>query len=297
MRDSRVRLVIACALAMGAAHAADWCKGCVAIVESVSGRATVREHGAKGGTPAARLELLAAGCTIEVGADAQSKVTVFLANGKHYQLDAGARATVTANALTGTKGSVQPLAPLPAIPPIAGPHPPTMGVTRFRGATLRDLYPRDDMAVLPGPVMLTFRPPPDASGYQVHVEDEQKNTVFDLPTKSSDILIPDGILKPGRWYKWHIVATRPAGEIERAEAIFMVLSEENLARRTAFAKAAQESSGQAAALCLLADIDYRTGLLREARDEFKAALKLQPEEASIRRALESVQAALSGAPQ
>jgi hypothetical protein len=153
--------------------------------------------------------------------------------------------------------------------------------------------------VLPASVKLSFRPVAGASGYQVEVEElegEQPNPVFNLHTRTAGVVIPDGILKPHKGYLWRIVALLPEGEIERAEATFVTISDDDMACRAAFAKAMEGSADQASAMALLADLDFRLDLLREARDEFEAALKMKPDPA-IRHALDLVQSALNGEPE
>jgi hypothetical protein len=50
----------------------------------------------------------------------------------------------------------------------------------------------------------------------------------------------------------------------------------------------------AAALALLAEVDFESGLVREAIDGLQAALRLAPQDAAIKRDLDRVQAALAG---
>jgi len=49
-------------------------------------------------------------------------------------------------------------------------------------------------------------------------------------------------------------------------------------------------------LALLADVDFRLGLLREAQDEFLAALRLKPDEMAIQHALGLVQSVFASEP-
>jgi hypothetical protein len=54
------------------------------------------------------------------------------------------------------------------------------------------------------------------------------------------------------------------------------------------------TGSDAATLALLAGIDLRLGLVAEACDEFSAALKQNPEDVTLQRALDSARARLSG---
>jgi hypothetical protein len=243
------------------------------------------------------LDWLTAGSTIEVGL--KSSATVILLNGHRYELGPGAKATVTAESLAGKKGPVQqlepPLPPIPKAVPIAGNFP-IIGTVVIRGSNIRGLYPRNRVAVLPASAKLSFQGVADASSYQVELVGEDENVLLDLRTESTDIVIPDGTVQVGKHYAWSVEALGPAGAIARNSAEFVTISGEDLERRAEFAKTTEGGADKALALALLADVDFRLGLLREARDGFLAALRLKPDETAIQHALDLVQSALASEP-
>jgi hypothetical protein len=292
--SSRVRLLLVLPMALAPAHAVEWRQAGVAVIESLSGEASVRAHSTKNRIAAVCLEWLPAESTIEVGA--KSSAILILLNGSRYELGPGAKATVSAESLGATKGPVRRLDPLPPMPraaPIVGNPTQIAGAARIRGSNLRGLYPRDGMAVLPASAKLSFQAVPGASSYHVEVDDEEGSVLLDGRTESTELAVLDGTLKAGRRYSWRVEAFSAAGVIARGAAAFVTISEEDLERRAVFAKAA-EAGDQAFRTALLADVDFRLGLLREARDGFVAALRLKPNEVAIQHALELVQSALAG---
>lgn len=245
--------------------------------------------GARSRTAVVPWEWLPAGSTIELAA--KSSATLILLNGHRFELGPGARAEVTAESLARTRGPVQQLEPLPPMPkpaPIAGSAPQIAGASRIRGTEIRGLYPHDGTALLPGPAKLSFLPVAGASGYRVELVDEQGSVLLNLRSKATEVDVPEGMLRAGKRYGWLVEALGPEGAIAREWTGFVTVSEEDRARRAALASATEADS-----LALLAAVDFRLGLLREAQEEFLAALKLKPHDTAIQHALELVQTALS----
>jgi hypothetical protein len=277
------------------AHAADCCKNSVAVVESLQGQVSARKPGTELRAVALSLEWLPAGVTLEVGA--KSSATLILLNGHRYQLGAGARATITADALTDARGPVRELPPLPPIPtaaPIADASATTSGAVRLRGPNdVRSLYPREGAAALPGsPLNLSFSAVPQAATYQVVLQDEDGNQLASWQTATSQVSVAEGILKAGSRYSWRVRAVGRSGVIGEGIASFVTISEQGLQRRADFAKALRASTEDSLALALLADLDLRLGLLREAQQRFQAALRLKPGDPGIQRARDLVETAL-----
>jgi hypothetical protein len=136
--------------------------------------------------------------------------------------------------------------------------------------------------------LLRFAPVPDASRYQVTVEDESAASVFQVETQSPTVHVLPGILKPGAKYYWHVRTLDRMGQVARGTAEFVTLTAET-ARARAAVKAALEVAGDAASLALLAELDRRLGLLVEACDEFRAALAKAPGDAALQQALERLE--------
>ena len=286
--SSRLRLIFALTIAGANAHAAECCQNSVAVVQSLSGSASMQAPGTRNRTAVFPWEWLPAGCTIELGA--KSNAVVILLNGHRFELGPGAKAEVSAESLAHTRGPVQQLEPLPPMPksaPIAGSAPQIAGASRIRGSEVRGLYPRDGAALLPMSAKLSFLPVAGASGYRVELVDEQDNILLNQRVKATETEVPEGLLQAGKRYVWLVEALGPEGAIARDWTGFVTVSEEDRARRAGLAKAAD--------LALLADVDFRLGLLREAQEEFLAALNLKPHDTSIQHALELVQTALGDA--
>lgn len=293
---SRVRLIFTLTMAGVSAHAADCCQNSVAVVQSLSGAASLQAPGSRNRTALFRWQWLPAGSTIEVGA--KSNAIVILLNGHRFELGPGAKAEVGAESLARTRGPVQQLQPLPPIPkasPIAGRPPQIAGASRIRGGEVRGLYPRDGAALLPASAKLSFLPVAGASGYRVELVDEPGNVLLNRRTKATETEVPDGMLQAGKRYAWLVEALGPEGAIAREWTAFVTISEEDRERRASLATAAEVASDKAPALALLADVDFRLGLLREAQEEFLAALNLKPHDTTIQHALELVQTALGDA--
>ncbi len=159
------------------------------------------------------------------------------------------------------------------------------------------MYPRDGMAALPGAAKLSFESVAQASSYRVQLVGDE-GTVLKLRTTSNEIAIPNGTLKAGRHYSWLVEANGPEGQlIGRGSATFVTISEEDQERRAALSKAVQVAADQAAGLSLIADVDFRLGLLEEAREGFTAALRLKPDGMAISRQLGLVEDELAGKPE
>ena len=271
------------------APAADCCKGTVAVIETATGKVTMRPPSAATGTAVSGLEWVTADSILEVGH--ASTATLLLINGHRYELGAGSRATVTADGLSSVRGPVRELKPLPPLPkfvPIADGGDSAPGAVRFRGPNdPQNLYPHAGTAALPSSLTLRFSPVLDATAYDITLEDESGDVVLQERTVSVSLEVPPEKLRTGAHYSWHVRAIGSAGELGKGVADFVTLSPEDVEQRTHFAEALGETA-EASRLALLADVDLRLGLLAEARAEFEAALRLKPDDAAIRRTLESV---------
>lgn len=281
-------LVLVCILP---SFAADCCKNAVAVVASLQGQMSARTSGKAERVAASTFEWLTAGAAIEVGAS--SSAVVILLNGHRYQLGAGAKATMGPNMLTNIRGPVHELAPLPPIPAPAAAVDTiatSSGAVRLRGPNdVRNLYPREGMSALPGPVNLSFGIVAAASEYRLEIEDDGGNKILDQQTTATHVLVD---LKPGSRYAWRVRAVGHNGIIGEGYATFVTISQQEAEQRTHFANAVGPAAGDPFVLGLLAELDLRLGLLHEAQQGFRDALALRPGDAAIRRARELVDAAL-----
>jgi hypothetical protein len=274
-----------------AVDASDCCKGSVAIVASLTGQATLSAPGSTA-TAIANLDWLASGVTIETGA--KSTLTILLANGRRYELGERARATVSADALTGLAGPVRELQRLPPIPKpaaIAGEHGEIAGAVRFRGSSPpRNLYPNGSATTLPGIVKLSFSTGPAATVSVITLTDENGEVLWTGQTRATYVEVPQDFVKAGSRYRWRARAMGDGVVLGEAEAQFTSITESNLADRHNFASAAA-SIDAPARLALLASIDMQLGLFAEAIDELEAAAREAPEDRDIQRALSAARVA------
>lgn len=299
MRTRRAAFrILAAVIAFLPVSAAECCRDSVAMVESLTGQASLQTPNSPARGRVAGLDWLKAGATIEVGA--KSTITVILLNGRRYELGAGAKATITGEALTNTRGSIRELKTLPPLPqlaPIADNTAATSAAVRMRGLdAVRNLYPREGMSALADAVTLSFSSVPDASSYQVDLADQLGERIARYPSEATSVKIPAGTLRPGSRYSWRVRAIGSAGLVAQGAASFTTISEQDLARRTEFATAVHELAAGAPVAALLGDLDLRLGLLHEAQQELEAALRLMPDDPAIQHALELVRATLGEAP-
>lgn len=266
----------------------------VAVVESVSGHATITVPGSKDKVAVSSYDLLTAGTTLEVAAGSQ--VTLFFWNGRHYELGTNAKSTIAADALTRITGPVRQLESLPPIPkpaPIAKNTAVGFAAPSIRGSGIKNLSPWKGAAELPDAVALSFTGLNDGSVYNIIIEDDSGNTLLNVKTTTPNFAVPEGTLKPGSIYHWRVRTADAIGTLTQGDADFVTLSAEAMDQRAAFAKAVGLSPENPAALALMGDVDLRLGLLRKAHEELSTALKLNPDDAGIRRAFDRVQAALA----
>jgi len=288
---------IAVALAPLPMFAADCCKNSVAIVASLSGSATVQSPGSREKAPISSLDWLSDGATLEVGTG--SRAVLILSNGRRYELGQGAKATFTADGGPKVTGVVRELPALPPIPKpatVAADSAPTSGAPRVRGE--KDisgyLYPRAGTVALADKLTLRYNSVPEATSYRVALEDDGGASLLNVTTESTEVPVPAGSIEAGARYHWQVRAMRSGTAIGVGMAEFTALSAENALQRTEFASALGATGEDPATLALLADVDLRLGLIAEACDEFSAALRKKPDDATLRRVLESARASLAG---
>ena len=254
----------------------------VAIVASVSGAAQVKPPaGPQRGL--GLFERLFVGATVRT--DPQSIVTVAFANGQRFELRGEADVTLGREGFARTRGLVRTLTPVPPlhrIPPVRDLERGRTAALRVRGGVVGGLYPRDGAAVLADEAVLRFSAPPEAGPCRVEVEDAAGNSISRTDSGGSEAALPKGVLAPDQHYTWRVRCPAATGVTLRADASFVTLSKEQGEARTALKAAAQ---ADASSLALLAEIDQGLGLLREAREEFRAASEREPGNAALEAAL------------
>lgn len=283
-------------LMLAPAHA-DCCKNSVAVIAQLTGPVVVRLPGRPETTPVSIFDWVPEGATLYLGAN--SRVIVILSNGHRYELDQGAKATFTSNAAPKITGPARELSPLPPIPKpgvIVADAAPTAGGVRIRGEDeMSELYPNVGAVAIADGVTLQYKAMPDASSYQVALENEAGDTLLNVTTDSRRVWVSKGTLDPGAHYYWRVHALRSGVSIGSGTAEFTTLSAEDALERTEFASALRTNAeDDPAALALVAEVDLRLGLLAEACDEFSAALKQKPGDVTLQHALDSTLAKLAG---
>lgn len=250
-----------------------------ALVASLSGRAETGKS-----KPVLTLDWLADGAVIHVGAE--SKAVIILLNGHRFELGAHARATIGPAKLGNTSGPVRELDPLPPIPKAAplNIQSDAAAVSRFRGTgMLKEMCPRAGMAALPESAKVSFHPVEGASVYEIVLENADGETVAERQTRATEIEVP---LDPASHYFWRVRALGPAGVIAEDQAAFVTLSKEEAGARKAFAAAIGADPA------LAGEVDFESGLICEAMEEFSAALGKHPMDPAAKRGLERARSAL-----
>ncbi|MGH9888850.1 MAG: hypothetical protein ACREBE_25180 [bacterium] len=267
----------------------------VAVVASLAGHVSVRT-GEKAAREAALFDWLPRGAIVETASG--SRVLLAFANGKRFDLGAGARATLAQDGLAVQSG---PVSSLPAVPPLprlatvaAGAvSDTTAGVVRIRGTRLSGLYPRAGTRVLHERATLRFAPVAGVERYRVDVEDEAGAPVFHAESDSGIVSIPPGMLKPSTHYYWRVRGLLAVGAAPRGEEEFETLDAGQAAGWTSLADVLRRS-GDADSLALLSAVDRSLGLLFEAQADLRAALARSPEQAGLRDALAGVENEMGG---
>jgi hypothetical protein len=267
-------------------------KGPVAVVASLTGSATLSYSGQQA-VKVRNLDWLGAGVRIEV--QPNSTMRLILLNGRNYELRGEAVVTIDSSVLKVVAGPVRELnrlPPVPTIAPIADTSSDVAGVTAMRTNMPKiTLYPHNASAIA-DQVTLWFDPVREASNYSVVVMDKDEKILFRVSTEANTVEVPADLLKPGSRYHWRVRSFGDAGVLGEKGAVFVTLSQEDLARRSAFA-AAVRAEDEGMRLALIARVDQEIGLLAEARDGYEAALRLRPSDPAIQSALDLLKAVMA----
>jgi len=259
----------------------------VAIVTRLRGTASLA------GSPSGRTSLslfqrLNAGGQLEVGPD--SDLVVVFGNGRRYLLGHGAVALLGREELFGRRGPVTALSPLPPLPTLARIRADERAgsraaAVRIRGERIDGLHPRSGESAPVSGAVLRFERVSGAARYRVEVRDEAGG-LWQLTTAETRVAVPPGLLKPEARYSWTVRTVDRAGPMAGGEADFVTLSAALEAQRAAL-KEALEGMGDASSLALLAEVDRGLGLVAEASEEAKLALRGAGDDTTLRDALQA----------
>jgi len=261
----------------------------VATVSFLEGRAWIRPPNAKVRKELELFDWIKIGSLIDTETDA--RIIVAFASGTRYELKGPFAATVEADGFKTSAKAATKLPPVAVMPRFAALVLDNKSGSRMAGIRLRsaprsvsDLYPGDGDAVPADQAVISFGLFPDVGKYRVEVEDDAGNDVYSAVTPGSPVVLPPGILKPGRVYYLSVRTLETKRVSARADTIFAVITEEQAGLREALKLQADQSKGAADRL-LLAQLEMTLGLQKEACASLKSALVLQPENAAIRRIL------------
>jgi len=281
MWSHRLALIGGVALCVTVGAATEPAPAAVAIASFVDGQ--VWSTPAPGGeqTPLRLFARLRPEAVVTTGAGA--RVVLAFTSGRRFELQAGARAVVTAEALEGAGDAVRELAAVPTSPqllPLAFDEDvgARAGATRFRdsgglGVHISGLAPGDGEIVLADAVALAFEPFPGVDSYRVEVEDEAGRALLQLETQASAVPVPAGVLRPGALYLWRV---RTAGRLRpaaMAEVVFATLGADKAEARRALADQAR-GGDDADLLVLLAEVDSGLGMRLQACADLERAAEL-----------------------
>jgi len=259
-----------------------------AIVCLVDGEAWV--HSEDGPRALALFDWVASGAQVETGDD--GRLILGLGNGERWLLHASSAALVTAEGVERKDGRIEQLAPVGAIPAVVGLlHDRCLSerpaADRIRGAGLRlEVYPRGGAAVRARRALLAFEHQGEMDGYSVEVRNATDEAVFTADTCSSEVAVPVGVLRPGSLYILSLVAERRGQDPLRRSSVFRTIPENEEQVRGALAEAVA-ATGDASLILLLAELDSRLRLDREACQGLETASGLAPGNAAIAGARES----------
>jgi hypothetical protein len=264
----------------------------VAIVYQVSGTASATANGAT--KPVLLFTRLPAGALVFTGKD--SRVTLAFSNGNRCELGAAARTTLTARDCTSSSGPVRRLSPVPPLPLVARTVPDATNdegyaAVRVRANEIHGLYPHAGTATLADETVLRFVAS-DGGEYHAKVADPDGSKILEVSTRSGEVRVPAGILRPATRYSWTVRTLTRSGKPESGSAQFTTVSAESAKRRDALRETLL-ASNESSALALAASIDEALGLQWEAREELRQAAAKDPGDQSLREALERLSREIS----
>jgi hypothetical protein len=254
----------------------------VAIIYRLAGTASRIDPG-RPRRPVGLFDRLPAGVVLET--EPGARLELAFGTGLRWALGSGSRAALGPAGLATRSGDVRQLLPVPPLPllgPIRkedhpGRHP---GAVRIRGERITGLYPGRGAAAIASAVVLRFLPVGGTERYQVELRDEQGTVIFSATTSETAMSVQADFVRPGTRYHWTVRTVERAGPVALGEADFMTLPSRIAEERETLRKAI-EAAGDSAALALLAEVDRELGLVMEAQDELRAAVRALPGDAQL----------------
>lgn len=248
-------------------------KESAAILVLVEGTVTVTPAGGKP-APARAFDWIEIGSAVETAAS--SRCILATVGGQRYELGERTRSSVNrgkVEAVTGEMRQTAASAPIPRIAAIEASYTSVQrgGAVRLRGPQLANCDPSPHSAVLPDRVIFSFEPAAAVRRYSVEVRASDGTLVHKAESAGGEVKVPEGLLAAGSEYVWRVTGMGREGGTAppRCEARFRVLSRDAAEERAAFVQSLNRADPSS--LLLLAEVDRRLGLVREARIELREA--------------------------
>jgi hypothetical protein len=232
---------------------------------------------------------------------------VLFQNGARFSLPRGSVVRISPLAVKSRSGL--PPRRLPALNldfirgiarPVEQPSPRLREILGFvaRGesdATLQPRHPWPNGAVRSAPVRLRWVGSLQGDRLQLRVSDgERVVQETDLSPTERAFQLPEGVLRPGRYYAWTVTVVRgvrrgtPCGGLVRILTPEEKVALERLEREAGAARAV--APNDLAPLMLLAQIYERLGLVDDARSTYQTVLQGRPHDEDVRTALKQLPA-------
>ncbi len=268
----------------------------VAIVCWISGNAKFLKTASSRAKTLSVLDRLPSGAIVRTDEGAQVML-VFL-DGERYVLGSGSKIRVGRRGVKIDAGSVQRLESVPAVaqlPRLAKDQKPgkrpaagRIRQARFAPRPTFELYPHDQATLLHDAPVLHFRALSRVERYEVEVRDIRGRDIYSVemdvrataanrgskPSRRRThrnfldtvrVEIPEGVLVPETVYHLRVSSGSMGRQILHGDTLFTTASRRDARARHHLARQAA-ATDDPGLLMLLADVDYRLGLWREACD-------------------------------
>jgi hypothetical protein len=247
----------------------------VALVTLVKGQAT-ETGSAAGERELTLLERLEPGQMVSTGELSQVVITYF--DGRRFRLLAETRARVGRDEPEVIQGELVALSPVAAVPSLGVIERNEVPGKAIAASRLRQDPPADQVGLVPadnelvhaGYCTLRFSLLPGVKRYQVTIEDERLAQIMEVTSDTGEIQLAPDLLQAGAEYYWEVCSLR--GRRACRGAVFRTLPADQAALRAELAAQARDS-GETDLLVLLAELDRRLGLHRQACEGLDTSLR------------------------